>query len=186
MAQLFKMDLKLEGLEDLRQTFSGDLIRKAMRSALDQSATFGKKQIVDLVTDNYNIKIPKAKEAVKIVRTTQISNDEVSFIIKGKNLSRYHDFGAIQDTQGITVFVRKRDPTRIRHAFIRTSKRGWTGVMIRKTRERYPLSSKMDSGPSIATLVKSTLWDIAFSDIFAYFKWMFYDQIEKRMRARFK
>jgi uncharacterized protein YxjI len=185
MAQLFKMDLKLEGLEDLRQTFSGDLIRKAMRSALDQSATFGKKQIVDLVTSNYNIETSKAKEAIEIVRTTQTSN-EIIFRIKGKILSLYHHFHAVQDAQGVMAFVKKRDAMRIPHAFIRISRKGWTGVMIRKTAERYPLSWKVNRGPSIPALVKGALWDIASSDVLAYFKWIFWDQLEKRSKVKFK
>jgi len=185
MAQLFKMDLKLEGLEDLRQTFSGDLIRKAMRSALDQSATFGKKQIVDLVTSNYNIENSKAKEAIEIIRTTQTSN-EIIFRVKGKILSLYHHFHAVQDAKGVTAFVKKRDAMRIPHAFIRTSRKGWTGVMIRKTAERYPLSWKVNRGPSIPALVKGALWDIASSDVLAYFKWIFWDQLEKRSKVKFK
>lgn len=185
MAQLFKMDLKLEGLEDLRQTFSGDLIRKAMRSALDQSATFGKKQIVDLVTSNYNIDPSRAKQAVTIARTDQTSN-EIFFWVKGKVLSLYHHFHAVQDAQGVTAFVQKRTPMRIPHAFIRTSRKGWTGVMIRTTKTPYPLSWKVDRGPYIPALVKGAIWDIASSDILAYFKWIFWNQIEKRMRIKFK
>lgn len=182
---LFRMDLKLEGFEDLKQSFSGDLIRKAMRSALDQSATFGKKQIVDLITSNYNIETLRAKEAVSIVRTTHTSN-EIIFGVKGKVLSLYHHFHAIQDAQGVTAFVEKRNPMRIPHAFIRTSRRGWTGVMIRTTKERYPLSWKVNRGPWIPELVEGAIWDIASSDILAYFKWIFWDQLEKRSRVKFK
>ncbi len=180
---LFKCDLKIEGLEELKQTLSGDLIRKAMRSALDQSGTFGKKQIVELVTTNWNIDKPSVENKLTVTRTTQ-TNNEIVFRVKSTILSLYHHFHAFQANNGVIAPIGRRSDMRIPHAFIRRSKKGWTGVLIRTTRKNYPLSWKTNRGPSITVLVKK-IWDIAEIEIVDYFKWVFWNQIERRTRIKF-
>ena len=153
---MIKMDLKLEGLKEAKEMFSADLIRKAERSALDRSATFGKKCIVEGVTADYNIQAKDVREAITTRRTTQFAN-EIAIIIKGKILPLLDYFHAIQDRSGILANVSKTSPMRIPHAFINVARNsGKQVIMLRKGKARYPTTGKPGRGPSIPRLVGSS------------------------------
>lgn len=139
-------------IEALKQTYSGDLIRKAIRSALDKTGTWGKNYLAGDVSSNYNLSASRVKKAIAVKRTTQTKN-EVSLTISGKGLSVLDDFGAIQDTIGIKANISRGKVFSVPHAFINVGRgSGKRVIMLRKGSKRYPTTGKPGRGPSIAIL----------------------------------
>jgi hypothetical protein len=146
-------EIKEEDIKNLLQNFSGSLVRKAVRSALDRTATWGKKYLVNVVAENYNIEPAHVRKSIMVKRTTQ-TNLEVSFFIWGKPLSILHYFDAIQDAVGISANISKFSTFRVPHAFINVNRKaGGRFMAVRVGKSRYPTSGKPDRGPSIPILI---------------------------------
>lgn len=145
-------EISQEDIKSLLQTFSKDLIRKAIRSALDRTGTWAKSYIASDVSSNYNLSASKVKKAIDVSRTTQ-SSLEMSVTIKGASLSILGDFGAIQDRTGIKASISRTSVFSVPHAFINVARRG-SGQFIgmRTGRSRYPTTGKPGRGPSLPTL----------------------------------
>jgi hypothetical protein len=142
-------EINKEDIQALLKTYSSDLVRKAIRSALDRTGTWAKKYIASNVSTNFNVSSARVKKAVMVKRTTQ-SNLEISLNVLGKGLSLIN-FGAYQDDVGVKVPFSKRKMYDYPHAFI-NKESGQKFIAIRKTKKRYPLSGKPGRGPSIARL----------------------------------
>jgi hypothetical protein len=146
-------EIKKEDIQNLMKTFSGQLMRKAIRSGLDKTGTWGKNYLADDVSSNYNLTSARVKKAIKVKRTT-MSNLETSLNITGKRLSILDDFKAWQDAIGIKAHVRRNTLTVTPHAFInRVRVSGKRVIMMRVGKERYPTTGKPGVGPSVPILV---------------------------------
>jgi hypothetical protein len=195
MAELFKCDLKLEGLEELRQTLSGDLIRKAMRSALDRTGTYGKKQLVDEVTSEYNVSTSDVRSKIEVIRTTQ-SAMEILLKTVSRKLSLTH-FGARQAPKGVLVNIRRNQISfyegawvdRLRNRYVAIRKiRPWPPGVGRghkgrgrgvDPRRAAKLRMKGLPGPSVTDMVRVNFDKVADSMV-SFFKQEFWNQIFKR------
>ena len=164
-------EINQDDVSNLLQTYSPALVKKAIRSALDRTGTWGKNYMVDDVTRNYNLLPSRIKGSITVNRTTQTEN-EVAIIVKSKaQLSLLNDFGAIQDSIGILASIGTRT-YRAPHAFINAThgigpvrpakgrRRGSYGtgggnrfIAIRTGRRRYPMSGKPGRGPHLTTLI---------------------------------
>jgi hypothetical protein len=143
-------EIKKEDIQELLKTYSSDLTRKAIRSALDRTTTWAKKYLATNVSQNFNISPSRVRKDIKVIRTTQ-GKLESSLIVTNKKLSLIH-FGAYQDIEGVKVPFSRKETYNYPHAFI-SKKAASKFIAIRKTRKRYPLSGKPGRGPSIARLV---------------------------------
>jgi len=151
---MFRMSAEFNkaDIEALKQTYSGDLIRKAIRSALDKTGTWGKNYLANDVSSNYNLTASRVKKAINVKRTTQ-TKMETSLTISGKGLSILDDFRAIQDSVGIKANVSRTKIFSVPHAFINVARgAGKKVIMLRKGRQRYPTTGKPGRGPSVAIL----------------------------------
>jgi hypothetical protein len=146
-------EISQEDIKNLLQNFSKDLVRKAIRSALDRTGTWAKNYLATDISSNYNLSASKVKKAINVSRTTQ-SSLEMSVSIKGTQLSILNDFGAIQDRTGIRASISRTAAFSVPHAFINIARRG-SGrfIAIRAGRSRYPTSGKPGRGPSLPMLV---------------------------------
>ena len=146
-------EINQEDIKNLLKNFSGALVRKAVRSALDKTGTWGKNYLATDVSSNYNLSPAKIKKAIKVNRTTQ-TKMEVSLDIKGAGLSVLDDFGAIQDTAGIKANIARDKMFSVPHAFInRARSSNKRVIMLRVGKKRYPTTGKPGRGPSIPILV---------------------------------
>jgi hypothetical protein len=142
-----------EDIRNLLQSYSSALVRKAVRSALDRTGTWGKNYLADDVSANYNLSNSRVKKAITVSRTTQ-TRLEVALNVKGAQLSILDDFGAIQDSAGISANISRTSVFRVPHAFINVARRGGGRfIAIRTSRSRYPTSGKPGRGPSLPMLV---------------------------------
>jgi hypothetical protein len=140
-------------IDNLLKNFSGALVRKAVRSALDRTGTWGKNYIANDVSSNYNLTNARVKKAIKVKRTTQ-TKMETSLNISGSGLSILDDFNATQDSIGIRANISKHKEFRVPHAFINKARSsGKKVIMMRVSHKRYPTTGKPGRGPSIPTLV---------------------------------
>lgn len=196
---LFKCDLKLEGLEELKQTLSSDLIRKAMRSALDRTGTYGKKELVNEVTAEYNISASDVRSKIEVVRTTQ-SALEVILKIASRKLSLVH-FAARQAPRGVLVNIKKNRISFYESAWIDRVRQRY--VAIRKIRPWPPgvgrgkkgkgmgidpqrtmkLKMKGLIGPSVTDMAR-VKFDAIKDRMIVFFKEEFWNQISKRTTIR--
>lgn len=149
MPPVMSAEINKEDIQALLKTYSSDLVRKAIRSALDRTGTWAKKYIANDVSGDFNISSARVRKAITVKRTTQ-SNLEVSLNVSGKGLS-FINFGAYQDDIGVKVPFSKTKTYNYPHAFI-NKKSGQKFIAKRKTTKRYPLSGKPGRGPSIARL----------------------------------
>ena len=168
---MMSLEINKEDIQNLLKTFSGDLARKAIRSALDKTGTWSKNYLSDLVSQNYNIKSSDVKKAMKVIRTTQ-TNLCTSLITRGSALSLIDYFKAIQDATGVTATISPTWIKRTPHAFINvpnSSKKfgimkrkghwaqgisaGKRVIMMRKGKERYPTTGKAGWGPQVPALL---------------------------------
>jgi len=172
-------EINKNDLENLFKTYSRQLLKKAIRSALDRTGTWGKKYLVEDVTENYNLSSAKIRRAIEVKRTTQ-DKLEVSLKIRGPGLSILRDFNAWQDRIGIKANIKKAETYNVPHAFINLvglglaiSKKYFTRsktgsgfvnivapkktersvIMMRIGKSRYPTTGKPGRGPSIPMLV---------------------------------
>jgi len=70
---MIKAEFKLEGVKEALENFSSKKVQQAIRSTLDKTATQGKKEIVDLVSTQYNIAPKDVRDTIEVKRTTQTS-----------------------------------------------------------------------------------------------------------------
>lgn len=139
-------------INNLLKKYSGDMVRKSVRSALDKTASWSKKYIAQDVSENYNLSAARVKKAIRVQRTTQ-TKLSTSLIISGRALSVLDDFHAWQDAVGIKANVSRSHVKSVPHAFIASVRRsGKRVIMMRTTKKRYPTTGKPGVGPSIPML----------------------------------
>jgi hypothetical protein len=182
---MLKIEAKLEGIQEAKKMFSSDLIKKATRSAIDRSATYGKKCIAESVPEHYHIKARDVKTAIQVKRTTQKLN-EADIVTKGKPLGFVDYFHATQDRGGVSVSVAKDHTTRFPHAFMNIARNSGKRVIMKRIgRARYPTTGKKMIGASIPRLVGSSkIWESAKEKIMGFLNQEFKDQLEKRLRIK--
>jgi hypothetical protein len=170
MAGQVVMEVNEVDVQNILKHLDKDLARKAIRSALDRTATWAKNYMANDVSSNYNITASRVKGATKTKRTTQ-TNLTASAKVSGAGLSMLDDFKAIQDSIGIKVNVSKMRTQSTPHAFInkvhgmgpiRTTRKGRgtsygkgggkAVIMMRVGKDRYPTTGKPGRGPSIPML----------------------------------
>lgn len=117
MAAPVVMEVSETDVQNILKHLDKDLARKAIRSALDRTATWAKNYMATDVSSNYNIMASRVKGATKTKRTTQ-TNLVASTKVSGKGLSMLDDFKAIQDAVGIKVNVSKMTTQSTPRAFI--------------------------------------------------------------------
>jgi hypothetical protein len=111
-------EFKKSDIDNLLKNFSGSLVRKAVRSALDRTGTWGKKYIVDDVERHFNVNKSVVFKHIKVKRTTQnklsVEIDTTSSRLPFVDLFKYY-----QDSVGVKVLGRKdEEPYSYPHAFI--------------------------------------------------------------------
>lgn len=150
-------------IDNLLKNFSGALVRKAVRSALDRTGTWSKGYIADKVSEDYKLKSSNVKKAIKVNRTTQ-TKLSAELITKGTALTLIDNFNAIQDAVGVNATIRSGWVKKTPHAFINKAafkkKTGKTGskrvIMLRVGKDRYPTTGKAGYGPPIPALLGRT------------------------------
>jgi hypothetical protein len=142
-------EVKLEGLEEVKKMFSGDLMRKTLRSTLDKSATEVKKEIGEEVAGVYEIKPADVKKKIQVQRTT-LTDLETSLNIRSERPSLVKMFKGRQASFGVLANVRKGSVSFYRSAFIVTA---WHKAMIRRGRRRLPIDHR--AGPSVTEMVNT-------------------------------
>ncbi len=149
-------EIKQEDIRNLIKTFSGDLVRKATRSAIDRTGTWSKDYIANAIAQNYNLKVPTVKKAIKVNRTTQ-TKLSAELITRGTALTLIDNFKAIQDAIGISATISPGWIKRVPHAFINRPKGSSKKViMMRAGKKRYPTTGKAGYGPPIPALLGRT------------------------------
>jgi hypothetical protein len=185
MANLMSAELNKQDVENLLKTYSPNLVRKAIRSGLDKTATWSKNYLADLAAKNYNIKSSAAKKTMKVERTTQ-TNLSSSVESKGSGLSLIDYFNATQDAAGVTAIIAPGWIKRTPHAFVnrpRSSKK--KVVMLRKGKSRYPTTGKAGWGPPIPSLLRrSKVLKPAMVKIQDHLYKELEDQITKRTKGQ--
>ena len=184
------MDAKfeLEGVKEALEMVSSDMARKAIRSALDKTGTFAKREITDGIIKEYNIKAKDVRSRIGIIRT-KIDRLEVWLKIKSPQLSLLH-FGARQAPMGVLVNIRRDKLTFIskawlseRYAAIRKIRPWLKGT---KDRQRY-LKMKGLPGPSVPDMAKHTIERLTRTNILIDFmKNTFDEELKKRMTSKIK
>lgn len=184
------MDVKfeLEGVKEALEMVSPDLARKAIRSALDKTGTFTKKEIIDGITGEYNIKAKDVRSRIEVIRT-RIDRLEVWLKIKSPKLSLPH-FGARQAPKGVLVNIRKDKLTFISEAWLRERYaairkiRPWPKGT--KDRAKY-LKMKGLPGPSVPDMAKHTIKRLKnYYIVLNFMKQKFLDEIKKRSTIKLK
>lgn len=148
-----KVEINQEDIKNLLQAYSGSLVKKAIRSALDRTGTWGKNYLADLVSQNYNVKASEAKKTMIVIRSTQ-TNLSASVETKGRGLSLIDYFHAIQDPSGVTATIIPGWTKQTPHAFINRARNSRKRVvMLRKETRRYPTTGKPGWGPPVPALL---------------------------------
>jgi len=167
VANLLKFDLKLSGVKEALDMYDPKIVKQAIRSTLDKTGTQAKREMVALVTNQYNIAAKDVRAAIDVKRTTQ-TELSVGITIKGDKLQLLKYFKAVQAKTGVFVNIAKAHTTWIRHAFVQTARRGnnpgWRGVMLRKGGMTYErkLGRKKEQafhglpGPSVPDVIGSS------------------------------
>jgi len=149
-------EFKKSDIDNLLKNFSGSLVRKAVRSALDKTGTWSKGYIADKVSEDYKLKSSNVKKAIKVNRTTQ-TKLSAELITKGTALTLIDNFNAIQDAVGVSATIRSGWVKQTPHAFInRARNSGKRVIMLRKGKKRYPTTGKPGYGPPIPALLGRT------------------------------
>jgi hypothetical protein len=149
------MSVKLEGVKEALEMFDPKTVKQAIRSTLDKTGTKAKQDIVGAISGMYYIKPKDVRDQITVQRTTS-KEFLVGIWISMKRFQLFEYFKAFQDAAGIVVNISRVHTTHIPHAFIRATKAGWKGVMVRRGRSRYPISGSVKAaglpGPAIAEL----------------------------------
>jgi hypothetical protein len=173
------MSVKLEGVKEALEMYDPKIVKQAIRSTLDKTATQVKQDIVEDVSTNYNIKAKEVRDAITVYRTK--ANDLKSeVVINSGHLQLVAYFKALQNRAGVVANISRRGLTTIKGAFINPGQT-WHGSLMRKGKARYPL--KTIAGPTIPDvaggqrLFKSVkeMWERNMEKLFG-------EEIEKRLK----
>lgn len=150
---MMSCEINKADIENLLKTYSGDLARKSIRSALDKTATWSKNYIANEIAKAYNLPLTVVKKAMKVKRTTQAELSS-SLITRSTALELIKYFNAVQDSIGVSATIAPGWIKKAPHAFINkpigSRKRV---IMRRKGRPRYPTTGKPGYGPPIPALL---------------------------------
>lgn len=201
MAAPVVMEINQVDIKNLLKLLDHNLVRKAIRSALDRTATWSKNYSADLVAQNYNVKSSDVRKVQKVKRSTQ-TNLSASFTTSGRSLSLLDNFKATQDAVGISATIGPGWIERKPHAFInvpsgsrkvikapKRSKylykmsKGKAVIMKRVGSARYPTTGKPGWGPPVqALLERSRTFKGAQIKMFDHL----YKELEKQIANRTK
>ena len=147
-AELNKMDI-----ENLKKTYSSELVRKAIRSALDKTATWSKNYLADEIAKRYKLPCGDVRRAMHLKRTTQ-TKLEAQIITESTALELIKHFKATQNAAGVSATIEPGWIKQTLHAFINKPKGNRKRVvMLRMGRKRYPTTGKAGYGPPIQVLL---------------------------------
>ena len=110
-------EFKKSDIDNLLKNFSGSLVRKAVRSAIDRTATWSKKEIIKNITGHYNISPTKVKSAITTERTKQ-NTLKTAINIRGVRLPIGDTFPVWQDSVGVKAQISKGEAWSYPHAFL--------------------------------------------------------------------
>ena len=156
-------EFKKSDIDNVLKNFSGSLVRKAVRSALDKTGTWGKNYLGDEIAKEYKLTSSKVRKAMRVKRTTQ-TKLSAELITEGTALPLIDNFKPIQDSVGVTTTISPGWIKRTPHAFINKAgfkkKSGKAGskdvIMLRVGKKRYPTTGKAGYGPPIPALLGRT------------------------------
>jgi hypothetical protein len=189
---------ELTGVKEALDTFSSKKVRQAIRSTLDKTGTFAKREIVTEVSSKYNIPAKDVRSHVDVIRT-RIDDLETILHLKSLKYSLIY-FNARQAPKGVLVNIRSGKLTFYAHAFIQTMKTGHRDVFIRKIQPWPPgvgrgkkgkgkgvdpqrkekLKMKGLPGPSIPNMAKEAIDKIRVK-VIAFMQETFAAEIKKRI-----
>jgi hypothetical protein len=174
--QIFSVELK--GVKEALEAFDPKIVKKAIRSTLDKTGTYGKKEIVETISSEYNIAPKDIRDKISVVRTTMESL-ETKLRIVSRKLSLVY-FKARQAPKGVLANIRKSSLEFYKSAFVQTMPTGFQGVFKRKTTKRYPI--KHLAGPSVTEIVGSErIWTKITATVQDFMDRTFKDEIDKRI-----
>lgn len=172
---MIKAEFELKGVKEALENFSSKKVKQAIRSTLDKTGTQAKKEIVDIVSSDYNIAPKDVRDAIKVERTTQTSL-ETRIKIASKKLSLLY-FKARQAPRGVLANVRKGTVSFYKSAFIVDK---WHKAMIRTGRKRLPIEHR--AGPSVTQIVAmDKIMDRIKAKMSKIMNDMFLEEIKKRI-----
>jgi len=156
-------EIKKADIDNLLKTFSAPLVKKAIRSAIDKTATWSKNYIGDEIAKAYKLRPTNVKKAMRVKRTTQ-TDLSAKLITESTALPLIDNFDTIQDRVGVSSTISSDWTKRTPHAFINVvgykKKSGKKGnkkvIMLRTGPKRYPTTGKAGYGPPIPALLWRT------------------------------
>jgi hypothetical protein len=140
-----RVELKVEGLEEVLRGLDPKLATDAVRSTTNKLAGLANTQIKRGITESYNIKQKDLN--MDVIRA---NSGSLSAFIRGpKRQKSLGAFKAVQTSTGVSAFVKKGETMNIPSAFIakttkfakNTDGRVYQGVFQRVGKGRYPLKS---------------------------------------------
>jgi len=138
-----KIQIKLEGIDELEKAFDPKIVKKALRRTMGETGRKFKANITKDVRKTYAVKAKELKS--HIVGKTINDGDGLryEFTVKGRTINLIH-FGARQLKRGgVSVLVRRdHGRKRIRSAFIAPDRGGRLRVFMRKGESRLPIEAK--------------------------------------------
>jgi len=153
MGTLMTAEINKIDIENLKKTYSSELVRKAIRSALDKTATWSKNYLADEIAKTYKLPSKDVRRAMHLNRTTQ-TKLESQIITESTALELIKYFNAIQDPIGVSAIITPGWMKKIPHAFINRPRNSRKKVvMLRTGKKRYPTTGKGGYGPPIQALL---------------------------------
>lgn len=163
---MLTFETRVEGdVKGMLEELDPKMRRRAIRATLDKTATFMKKELVKIVTDEYNFKSKDVRDAITRVRTSQ-AELRAKLIVRSRRPSLTY-FGAVQGADGVIVNLKRSGPSHYPGAFIAKTatgytcvfyrKRGWKHKLVKENPKTYhglPIEAK--AGPSVTEIIASS------------------------------
>ena len=140
-----EIEILAPDIEQFSEVFGERRIRQVIASSMNEAMTRAKTPIVKAVTEEWNVKPTAVRKSILIRRA--LPKDLLGVIVATARKAPYIDFRGTRQTGvhrgnkpsakgGVTVYVRRNKPQRIRHAFIQTMPSGHKGVFLRYGEKR--------------------------------------------------
>ncbi len=176
---MIELKMKVTGIKEALDSFSPEVVQKAVRSALNKTGTQGLNQLISLITERYTIKKADIKKFLYISRKPRVDNLSLQIQGLGKGLAlSYFDpkqegkkirgpkkartlsnfiRGAYKPgpvTVQVLFGVRKAvSPVAGRKVFLAQMRSGHIGVFVRKSGKRLGISQLF--GPGVAGILQT-------------------------------
>ena len=136
-----RVDIKLEGLKELKNVTNKDLYFKAEARTIREAGRKFRTTTVKAVRKTYNVKASELKKRMKIGNSKDSYKYEWHMYVKGRPLG-LENFGARQTKKGVSVLIKRQSGRKVLlHTFLRRGKSGNLKVFARKGKERLPIKS---------------------------------------------